>query len=495
MNLIETLQEELRDIRTFHLYCLNILLLDADKEEGIDIPDFHLSIYDDFNLPIEGQTEAVFVGAPVGFSKSTCLKIWICYQFVHRLDNACLYASSSSKKSTNQFSTIRKILSDEGLQTIFEYSVTQENQSLIEITWGDNTKSTAAAVASGQGISGTNFESLRPTIIAIDDIEELEQAINVDRTSQLEDWIFITLMSRTPSVNTGKIRMIGTVFSEDALASRIMGISPTYKKKRFVDWVVKTYPALDHEERSIWESRNPTSFLLKKRYNDPISFAANYMLHPMDDIIDGAYYEYYIQKAEEENRFGDHIQWDPELPVYTYWDIATQHDLNAVWFMQYRDGYYNFIDYWEGTGLGTQQVSEIIFNKPYNYDGHRGPHDLKKHHLQEENNKTALAMYAKYGIHFEVIPASSKESGRRAVRAIFHKCRFSSQAVLGFKHLKGYRAKIIPNTQGLRQEVHDIHSHGADAFRMFAVYENPGSEEQQGEQKTSLKKLRNARSQ
>jgi hypothetical protein len=235
---------------------------------------------------------------------------------------------------------------------------------------------------------------------------------------------------------------------------------------------------------------HPTEHLLEMQELDPNSFAANYMNAPLDDVLEGTYYERQIERILQEKRYGEHIQFNPNKTVYTFWDLAVNYDLNAVWFVQINDdGEYNVIDYWEGTKLSVSEIAAIIDAKPYVYEGHFAPHDVLKTHLGSTANKTTLSMYQEYGINFSIVGKNSVEAGRQAVMLLLHKCHFSNKTAKGFNHLKSYRAKLIPNTGGLSKEVHDVHSHGADAFRYFAVWVNPKLEKYTTLKRVTLRRL------
>ena len=265
-------------ISDFHNLTLPILEPDLDGQ-SINTPQFHWDLYNDF---LSGDRLLLAV-APVGFAKSTILKIYGCYEFLQNAEPYILYVSSTSTKATQQFGGIKKIIEAPFMTAIYEYEVEKTNESELIIKYKNGRKAKFEAIASGADISGINFEGQRPTIILVDDIEELDQARSIERTDKLQEWLMTTLVSRFPSLTTGKLRMINTVLTIDSLTNRILGKSPNHKdKSMFSDWATRFYQAIV-DKKSIWEAMHPTKSLVKEQALRPLTFARNYMNEPVDN--------------------------------------------------------------------------------------------------------------------------------------------------------------------------------------------------------------------
>lgn len=63
---------EIDGIKDFHYLCLPLLNQSLDELETWSTPDFHWNLYNDFDLKVRQQLTV----APVGFAKSTILKVW-----------------------------------------------------------------------------------------------------------------------------------------------------------------------------------------------------------------------------------------------------------------------------------------------------------------------------------------------------------------------------------------------------------------------------------
>jgi predicted phage terminase large subunit-like protein len=267
--------EQLRDIKDFHYFVLEHCL----STQSHKAPTFHWELYDTFNL----AKRLILAVAPVGFAKSTILKIWGAYQVLYNFESYTLYVSSTSTKSIIQFGTLLKIFKTKAMQTFFKFKIIKDNESEIIIQRENGFKQKIEAIASGSDISGINFESARPSLILIDDLEELDQAKNKARTDKLQEWVFTTLISRLPSLTEGRVRMINTVLTLDSLTNRILGKAPN--KESYInlvsDWFTIIYQAL-RDGVSIWEAKHPTKALLDEKIKDPVTFARNYMNDPID---------------------------------------------------------------------------------------------------------------------------------------------------------------------------------------------------------------------
>jgi predicted phage terminase large subunit-like protein len=303
--------ELLEDIEVFHNFCLPILNPELEEVETFNVPDFHLQIYKDLLKDDRLQLTV----APVGFAKSTLLKILALYEvLIKKQVKFTLYVSSTDTKAVEHLGAIQKVLERGYFKRVFGYEILSKNTHEIIILY-NNHKYKIEAVASGSDIAGKNFEGIRPALIIADDLEDLEQAKSIERTNKLQDWLFTVLIARLPSLQEGKIRMINTVLSLDSLTNRILGNSPNLQfKKDFKDWITYFYQALDSDQKSIWEERHPTEFLLKEKEIRPSTFARNYMNSPFDEGQSLIKYEML--------RFYEYLNMDDFKDVYIHCDTT-----------------------------------------------------------------------------------------------------------------------------------------------------------------------------
>jgi predicted phage terminase large subunit-like protein len=269
--------EQLITLRYFHSLVLPILNPHLEGKE-FNTPDFHWELYESLSKDERLQ----LMVAPVGFAKSTILKIFALYEILkYKQDIYTLYVSSNFTKSAEHLGGIKKMLEAKYLQVIFNYKIVSSNEGEIIFMQNGN-RYKIEATASSADIAGKNFEGNRPSLIIVDDLEDLEQANSKYRTDKLQEWLFTVLIARLPSLKEGRVRMINTVLSKDCLTNRILGKAPGADIAMYSDWGRYFYQALDHNEKSIWEERHPTELLLNEKLLRPVVFATNYMNEPLD---------------------------------------------------------------------------------------------------------------------------------------------------------------------------------------------------------------------
>lgn len=320
-------------------------------------------------------------------------------------------------------------------------------------------------ISTGQNPRGLLEKGSRPTKIISDDIIDDEDVLNPDIRDKALNWYKKAL---EPALSeNGVMELLNTpLHPEDIVETIFKGQPP------FHTWDKLMLPAMI-DGKSVDEDWKSTKRLLEMSL-DTYTFSQEYMCKPLEERIKGAYYEREIDRLIEQGRYSEQYAYVPSIPVDTYWDLAVSHDLNSVWFVQkISKTEYRFVDYWQGTGMSTNEIAEVIFSKPYMYGRHYAPHDINKTHAGETANKTLMQMYRNSGLHFSVVGSTTKASGIKATRGIFPYLYFyaGNNIAQGFNHLKSYRAVPMTNTDGLTKERHDVHSHAADALRYFSVQE------------------------
>jgi phage terminase large subunit len=183
----------------------------------------------------------------------------------------------------------------------------------------------------------------------------------------------------------------------------------------------------------------------------------------------GSYYSKQLREAELTNRIAN-VPWDCRLQVHTFWDLGIG-DAMSIWFMQRVGKEYRFIDYYEASGEGISYYAKYLSQKPYKYGVHYMPHDASVRELGTGISRKDRA--EQLGIRpVEVVPNNiSVEEGIDAVRAVLPVCWFDKEKCEhGLNALANYRKEWDEDRREFKaRPYHDWSSHGADAFRIFAV--------------------------
>lgn len=183
--------------------------------------------------------------------------------------------------------------------------------------------------------------------------------------------------------------------------------------------------------------------------------------------IQGSYYGLQLMQADEQKRIGK-VPYEPQARVCTAWDLGIGDEM-AIWFFQLVGREVRVIDYYETTGEGLPYYVKYLQNKPYVYDQHYAPHDITVRELG--TGKSRLEVAKGLGIDFTVAPMLRVEDGIEAVRNILARCWFdSTNCEKGLSALRSYHKSFDEKNQTFKlRPHHDWASHGADAFRTFAV--------------------------
>lgn len=181
----------------------------------------------------------------------------------------------------------------------------------------------------------------------------------------------------------------------------------------------------------------------------------------------GAYYAQQMAMVDKDRRIC-RIPVEQSIPVDTYWDLGVR-DSTAIWFFQQVGQEVRAIDYYEASGEGLAHYVQTLQSKGYVYGDHYAPHDIRVRELG--TGKSRLEMAQALGLKFRVVPDIGLMDGINAVRAVLPKVWFDQdRCARGVEILRQYRKEWDDDHKIFRDKpLHDWTSHGADAFRMFAV--------------------------
>jgi hypothetical protein len=161
--------------------------------------------------------------------------------------------------------------------------------------------------------------------------------------------------------------------------------------------------------------------------------------------------------------------------VTTSWDIGVR-DATAIWFYQQHGNNIHMIDYYEATGVGLPHYVKILQDKGYTYREHIAPHDIKAREWAG-GAQTRTAVAQELGITFRPLErilvrmGSEVAEGIDAARRVLPRCHFDeANCREGISALENYKRKRNRSTGELTDTPdHNWASHGADAFRYFAL--------------------------
>jgi len=181
----------------------------------------------------------------------------------------------------------------------------------------------------------------------------------------------------------------------------------------------------------------------------------------------GAIYAKEIRQAEDEGRIRT-VPYDALKQVHTFWDLGWA-DNTSIWFAQSVGMELRLIDYYSNSQQPLQHYIQTLQSKGYIYGTDWLPHDAKAKSLATGRSveEIMLAM----GRKVQITSNLSIFDGINAARTIFSRCYFDEEKCAeGLQALRHYRYEVDPESKQLSgRPLHDWASHGADAFRYFAL--------------------------
>lgn len=181
--------------------------------------------------------------------------------------------------------------------------------------------------------------------------------------------------------------------------------------------------------------------------------------------VHGAYFSKQLARADSENRISS-FPVDTSFPVNTYWDLGWT-DSTAIWFIQYSNGRYYAINYYENNNEPIQHFINYLHDfRAKNgivYGKHFAPHDFASGAYKYGSGESLAQTCLKLGIRFEPpVPAPSlKLDAIHGARQIFEKVNFHKDNCRhGLACLREYHAHYNEYNQAYGKPVHNWASHG-----------------------------------
>jgi hypothetical protein len=198
-----------------------------------------------------------------------------------------------------------------------------------------------------------------------------------------------------------------------------------------------------------------------------------------DAAILGAYYGEEMRMVDEESRVTT-VEYDPEVPVFTAWDLGYRDD-TAIWWYQLVANEVHVLDYYGASGADISDLAEEILSRNYRYERHWLPHDARAKTLAS-GGKSIVEQLAYYlgSDKLAIVPDLSVQDGIQAVRRMLPRCWFDTRCGDGIEALRQYQRNYDEDKKAFRRTPrHDWCSHPADAFRMLAVAERKIEEQRE----------------
>lgn len=247
--------------------------------------------------------------------------------------------------------------------------------------------------------------------------------------------------------------------------------------------VVKRNPLMSEDRVSLIESSGVTmTYDLTTASHE---FAAGgIVVHNCDEAFEasteGAIFQNEMTILRKRGSIGA-FKWDPRFPVNTFWDfgVSSSSGSTAVWFHQRIDGMNRLIDFMNETDQGIGWWVNQLRSKPYTYQLHYMPHDVRTR-MQGEQVVTREQLFNDKAIYnIRTVPRVSEiGKGIEMLRSFLLTCEFDEKGCSeGIKGVDSYRREWDEKAgRWSERPLHNYASDVCDSLRQAAQGYSPDAE-------------------
>lgn len=308
-----------------------------------------------------------------------------------------------------------------------------------------------------RGINGTEFSFSGLQNHTVDSVKSFEGAT-------------ITWIEEAQTVSGYSLKILIPTVVRTPNCMIIMSMNPKLPS----DAVYADYVSVERDDTIVvqinyTDNKNCPDDLIKlaeqMRDNDYDEYEHIYLGKPKE-IADGAIYKAEFEQIKRENRICK-VPHDPNLPVYTSWDLGIL-DPTAIWFFQVYGKEIRVIDYYEANNEPLAHYARILDEKyqqfGYNYGKHFAPHDIAARDLSSGVSREQTM--ANLGYRMTKGARLGVEDRIEASRQMLKNCWFDAERCKhGIRALQNYRREFNDKLEQFKATpVHDWASHGSDAF-------------------------------
>ena len=187
------------------------------------------------------------------------------------------------------------------------------------------------------------------------------------------------------------------------------------------------------------------------------------------NTVDGAIFGKEMEQAELENRITN-VPYDPSKPCHAVFDLGWA-DNTACWIIQYVGFDIRVLRYFEDNQKTIQHYLSLMQTFGYIYDTIWLPHDGAAKSLG--TGKSIEEIVRATGLKVQILDRVPVADSINAARTIFPRCYFDRKNTEeGLNCLRHYRYDVDEHGTFSQKPLHNIYSHGADAWRYIGLMVN-----------------------
>ena len=303
------------------------------------------------------------------------------------------------------------------------------------------------------------------------------------------EFIFAGIKNNTNNIKS--IEGIDVAWVEEAQsvsANSWNVLIPTIRKQDSEIWVSfnPELPTDDTWKRFV-ESPPESSVVVKVNWNDNPWFPETLNLERLSlkardlsaynnvwegatrNTVDGAIFGKEMEQAELENRITN-VPYDPSKPCHAVFDLGWA-DNTACWIIQYVGFDIRVLRYFEDNQKTIQHYLSLMQTFGYIYDTIWLPHDGAAKSLG--TGKSIEEIVRATGLKVQILDRVPIADSINAARTIFPRCYFDRKNTEeGLNCLRHYRYDVDEHGTFSQKPLHNIYSHGADAWRYIGLMVN-----------------------
>lgn len=201
------------------------------------------------------------------------------------------------------------------------------------------------------------------------------------------------------------------------------------------------------------------------------------------NTVDGAIFAKEMEKAELEGRITN-VPYDPSKPCHAVFDLGWA-DNTACWIIQFVGFEIRVLRYFEDNQQTIQHYLSLMQTFGYIYDTIWLPHDAAAKSLG--TGKSIEEIVRGTGMKVQILDRVPVADSINAARTIFPRCYFDRKNTEeGLNCLRHYRYDVDEHGTFSQKPLHDIYSHGADAWRYIGLMVNEPKKRQPVKQTYAL---------
>lgn len=281
-------------------------VLSKGFDDATNSPAFHMELWREAC----SDHQFLAIAAPRGHAKSTAGTVaYGLAELLFRQRRYCVIVSDTEAQAAmfvqqmaSELQTNKELIELFGLKKNEkgEVAFLRDSQTDIIVEFEDGHTFRVVAKGAEQKLRGMLWNNRRPDLVIVDDLENDELVMNVDRRTKLKRWVrgaLIPMLSRQ-----GKFRMWGTVLHEDSVLNNLM---PKRQDKYFrsndlKDWTenprksmwrsIKYRAHNDDYSEILWPERYDAEFfkIRRKEFSDggmSDVYSQEYLNEPIDESV------------------------------------------------------------------------------------------------------------------------------------------------------------------------------------------------------------------